>query len=287
MDVNYSETDWIPENGSRHGYGNPRAHGHNWRPNTCPFTPQPHEYRMHPSPSHARSEAIPPQSLATTTLPSLNTIINTELPSSPFSPLLRCPNMSYLRPHPPHNREIQHPADLFSHNHHPASSGLQLPSPQISASRGPTPVSRPISTLSWNSEGASISTLPPWPSQFQESFIDLTTDSSSPMAMPPDSRKRSASGSRISDYASVSFSKRARLEDRKTESQPKGIAELDLREIDDDKSFARVIEEQRKASVKAQHELAEKPVTFSNLQCIICMEPMTNITVTHCGTPIN
>lgn len=105
--------------------------------------------------------------------------------------------------------------------------------------------------------------------------------------MPPESRKRDASGSRASDHAPASSSKRAKLEDRQKEGELKDIAELDLREVDDDESFARIIEEQRIASVKAQHEQAEKPVSFSSLQCIICMEPMTNITVTHCGMPFN
>jgi hypothetical protein len=61
------------------------------------------------------------------------------------------------------------------------------------------------------------------------------------------------------------------------------VAEVDLAGADEDNNFARVLEEQRIASVKAQQEQADKPVSFSTLQCIICMEPMTNITVTHCG----
>lgn len=283
MDVNYSETDWIPDNGHGHVHGH--RHGHSWRQDTYSFTP--HEYHMHLSPAHSRSEAIQPQSLAATTLPPLNTVISTEPPSSLLSPFLRCPNISYLQPHSSHHRERQHGADIFSHDHHLAGSTLQLPSPQMSASPGHTSASRPNSRLSWNSEEVSVSTLPPWPSQFQESFIDLTADSSSPLVIPPESRKRPASTSRGSDHASASFSKRTKLEDRQTGGDLRNIAELDLREIEDDESCAKVIEEQRKESVKAQHEQAEKPVKFSNLQCIICMEPMTNITVTHCGMPIN
>lgn len=261
------------------------GHGHGWRQNTYQFTP--HEYHMHRSPSHSHSEARQPQSLATNTLPPLNTIISTNPPSSPFPSTLLFPNISRLRQHRSHNRERQHGADISSHDNHLAGSNLQLPSPQHSSSRGHTPASRPGSRISWNSEEASVSTLPPWQSQFQESFIDLTADSSSPLVMPPESRKRAVSRSRITDQASASSPKRAKLEDRKMGEELKNVAELDLRAIDNDNSFARVFEEQRIASVKAQHEQAEKPVNFSSLQCIICMEPMTNITVTHCGRPID
>lgn len=37
------------------------------------------------------------------------------------------------------------------------------------------------------------------------------------------------------------------------------------------------------ATIKAQKEQASKPVKFSTLQCIICMENMKDLTATHCG----
>lgn len=297
MDENHPATDRLRDNVPRHG----QRPGHSWRPDwrwdyppdwrqdIYSFTPHHH---LHPSASHFQTEGgIQPQSVAATILPPFNTIISPEPPpSTPFLSSPLCPNISNLRPNRLHNREHHYVPESFSHDHHRPSSSLQLPSPQIPSSRGLPelliPASRPPSRLSWISEDASVSTLFPGPSQFQDSFIDLTTASSSPLAMPPESRKRDASRSRVSDHAPVSSSKRAKLEDRQTEGELKDIAELDLREVDDDESFARIIEEQRIASVKAQHEQAEKPVNFSSLQCIICMEPMTNITVTHCGTPI-
>lgn len=286
MDGNHPVTDRFRDNGLRLG----QRYGHNWRQgsrqDTYPFTPSQHH--IHPSPSHFRTEGIQPQSLAAITLPPFNTIMSTDPLSTPFSPSPHRPRVSYLQPVRPHNREQQYVAEPFFCDHHRASSTLQLPSPRISSSRGPTtPVSRPSSRLSWDTEDASVSTHLPWQSQFQESFIDLTADSSSPLAMPPESRKRAASGSRLSDHGSASSSKRAKLEARQTEGELENIAELDLKEVNDDETFARIFEEQRVAEVKAQHEQAEKPVSFSSLQCIICMEPMTNITVTHCGMPIN
>lgn len=61
------------------------------------------------------------------------------------------------------------------------------------------------------------------------------------------------------------------------------VEEVDLRDVDDDNDLTKLLEQQRVAAVKAQQEQANKPLKLSSLQCIICMEPMSNITVTHCG----
>lgn len=61
------------------------------------------------------------------------------------------------------------------------------------------------------------------------------------------------------------------------------VEEVDLRGVDDDDELSKVLEQQRLMSIKAQQELVDKPVNFSSLQCIICMESITDITVTHCG----
>ena len=61
------------------------------------------------------------------------------------------------------------------------------------------------------------------------------------------------------------------------------MEEVDLREVDDDDGLSKVLEQQRLLSIKAQQDLVDKPVNFSSLQCIICMESLTDITATHCG----
>ena len=61
------------------------------------------------------------------------------------------------------------------------------------------------------------------------------------------------------------------------------VEEVDLRDVDDDNSLTKLLEKQRVAAVKAQQEQANKPLKLSGVQCIICMEPMTNMTSTHCG----
>ena len=64
----------------------------------------------------------------------------------------------------------------------------------------------------------------------------------------------------------------------------KEIEGIDLTGVDDDRALSKVLEQQRIATVKAQQEQASKPVKLSTIQCIICMENMTNITATSCGT---
>lgn len=278
MDLNYYGGLWVSLPDTRPDTG------HGWRQSTHRFTPN--GYHTHSSPSHPYSEAVPPRTVTSNTLPPLNTILSTDPPSSPFPSSLIFPNLSRLRRHRLHNRERQHGANSSSHDHHLAGSPLHLPSPERSFSRDHTPVSRPASRISWNSEEDSASTFPPWPSQFQEGVIDLTADSS-PLVMPPGPRKRAASRSHISEQGSVSSSKRPKVEERQAEGELPNVADSDTRDVDEDNNLAMVLEEQRKASVKAQQELAEKPVSFSSLQCIICMEPMTNITVTHCGKPFD
>lgn len=65
------------------------------------------------------------------------------------------------------------------------------------------------------------------------------------------------------------------------------IDEADLTEVNDDNTLLEVMEQQREQqrlkAIKAQQELAKQPVTFSTLKCIICMDALKDITVTHCG----
>ncbi|KAL9102106.1 MAG: hypothetical protein Q9163_002710 [Psora crenata] len=61
------------------------------------------------------------------------------------------------------------------------------------------------------------------------------------------------------------------------------VKEIDLRDIESEPDLARVLEQQRINTVKAQQEEADKPTKLANLTCVVCMEEMTNITATHCG----
>ncbi len=63
----------------------------------------------------------------------------------------------------------------------------------------------------------------------------------------------------------------------------KKVEEIDLRDVDDDKGLSKVLEQQRLATIKAQQEQADRPNKLSTLQCVICMDSMTDVTATICG----
>ena len=67
------------------------------------------------------------------------------------------------------------------------------------------------------------------------------------------------------------------------------VEHLDLVNINDDGGLSKVLEQQQAAAIKEQQgPQGDVPTKLSNVQCIICMEPMTDMTVTHCGkSPFN
>ena len=71
---------------------------------------------------------------------------------------------------------------------------------------------------------------------------------------------------------------------RKTESTTQSIEEVDLRDVDSDSDLARVLERQRAATVREQQEHAEKSTKLAKVTCVVCMEELTNMTATHCGS---
>ena len=147
---------------------------------------------------------------------------------------------------------------------------------------------RPVTPLSedfWSSSGHSSRSDTPWPEQTEDfsDFVDLTADSSPP-TMPPTKRPRLLPTSSTSrDASSAPSNKRRKTEASQSSSRSQKIEEIDLRDIDDDQGLSRGLEQQRMATIKAQQEQANKPVKLSTLQCIICMEPMKDLTATHCG----
>ena len=223
---------------------------------------------------------------------------NFPLPRSPNTepsfPLSRSPNDL--------NRTDE---DFYSSYRDLAGSPLQLPSINAFSSIDFTPTSRPPSRFSWDSEGSSLFGSSTWattqdlitqelntqepmtqgsatlePSfQDQTGFVDLTAESPV-MSHPNRKRKASATAPNPTKRGkpSVHKSRDSHVKDENTK-----VDEVDLRDVDDDNDLTKLLEQQRVAAVKAQQEQANKPLKLSNLQCIICMEPMTNITVTHCG----
>ena len=168
--------------------------------------------------------------------------------------------------------------------HSAVGSAQQLPHMEDTTSNDSRPISRPISRLSWSSEEHS-SVFFTWPSvQDQQGFIDLTTDSSPPTIPAQNSARPAVQSDPLSlDLAEASNPiKRKRMESPSSSGNKK-VAEVDLRDVENDEGLAKLLDHQQMQSIRAQKEQGEKPLNFSNLQCIVCLESMTNITVTHCG----
>ena len=118
-------------------------------------------------------------------------------------------------------------------------------------------------------------------------FVDLTEDIHSPLQprMPSASSHRGSNKRRRVDSNTSAPSPRG-SQGRKTELRhdvPPAVEEVDLRDVEDDKGLSKVLEDQRMATIKAQQEQASRPVKLATLSCVICMEPMTNVTATYCG----
>ena len=59
---------------------------------------------------------------------------------------------------------------------------------------------------------------------------------------------------------------------------------VDLADIEDDLAYAEFRKKQEaKAITEQQQYEATKPMKLSGLECVICMDPPTDLTVTHCG----
>lgn len=116
-------------------------------------------------------------------------------------------------------------------------------------------------------------------------FIDLTTDSSPP-TMPVTTRKRKPSEQTSAESSSIlpNTAKRKRTGNLHLKNENTAIEEVDLREVDDDQGLSKIVHEQQAATIRAQQQQeSEAPLTLSTVQCVVCMDSMTDMTVTHCG----
>ncbi|KAL8709478.1 MAG: hypothetical protein Q9225_007448 [Loekoesia sp. 1 TL-2023] len=222
------------------------------------------------------------------------------------------PSRTYYEPTPEplselhsHHRQ-QQPADTaafdfsFAQEPQPSQPNQSLRLPGIDTiTQDLTAADRPASRFSWDSAGGDslFADTNFWPdfdySNLNDTldangFVDLTADSSPPNIMPPATRKRRASALATptpSSPAPVRTNKRRKTSDPavKDEEETK-VEHLDLLDVDDDKGLSQVLEQQQAAAIKEQQgKQGDQPTKLSTLQCIICMESMTDITVTHCG----
>ena len=150
------------------------------------------------------------------------------------------------------------------------------------------PTSRPASRVSW---GSSESWHFPFP-RIPNDFVDLTDDNAEldmpPMrsrrrpSRPPPSRSASSQGAgRPSKRNKTAASPKHQKSVKKEDSD---IEEIDLKDVDDDNGLSKALQKQQEMAIKAQRkEESDKPLKLSSLQCIICLESMTDITATNCG----
>jgi len=143
----------------------------------------------------------------------------------------------------------------------------------------------------------------PAPSRSYSGYIDLTADASPPSNSSIPATLRQSTIDRVEPTR-----KRRRLDtgngpsiESLLQSPPRGlraIDEVDLTKVDDDAGFQKLQEEQQTRhdeqlqkqkeqqqaeSIRSLHEQSEKPIRLSDLQCVVCMDNMTNITATYCG----
>lgn len=163
-------------------------------------------------------------------------------------------------------------------------------------SRPFSPPTRPISSRSWTSNETSLfgsTATSTYHRNHNGGFVDLTADSSPPL-MPVHAGQHITPRLQASGDISDSPSNPAKRRKTATgavkvgsaaEPQPQTkIEEVNLLGIDDDDTgLSHLLQKQHESTIKAQQEQEAKPANLANLQCIICMEPMVNITATHCG----
>ena len=111
----------------------------------------------------------------------------------------------------------------------------------------------------------------------RDTIVDLTSEVSSPPRANTRARKRSA------DDTSAAASRAPKRTRRPSEADPK-VEELDLTN-EAPSAEEELLQSQQRATIAAQQAALEssKPLRIGQRQCIICMEPYTNATVTSCG----
>ncbi|KAL8933129.1 MAG: hypothetical protein Q9211_005943 [Gyalolechia sp. 1 TL-2023] len=219
----------------------------------------------------------------------------------------RQPNRIYYEPFPEPLPEIHdhQPADTsafelsFAHAPRPPHPDQSIRLPGINTiTQDLSPVDRSSSRYSWDSAGPDSLFADFWPDLDHphlnstldtNGFVDLTTDSPPPHpTMAPVTRKRRASAIVTPAPASPQpnrTNKRREVSDPRVKNEGESQVErIDLMDVENDSGLSRVLEQQQAAAIQEQQgRKGDEPTKLSSIQCIICMEPMTDMTVTHCA----
>ena len=260
------------------------------------------DFFVHARPAHvsASSSTAPRRSLPSrSSTPNFLTGTNTRLNSTRFEAPLFGFSPSPPRLGPASRAAVHLEPDIFALDN--TTHSWEMPDHQRSPPRGsqadlaPNHNQRSLGQPSTSSGRSTPRELPPQRRTRLgiEDFIDLTADPTSPPIPVAASTLTSprTHGSHEITSASVHASKRRKVQPPVSpnaasfavKDEPEKIEEVDLRDVDDDTSLSKVLEQQRAETVKSQQNDGNQPIKLSSLQCIICMEPMTNITATHCG----
>jgi hypothetical protein len=137
--------------------------------------------------------------------------------------------------------------------------------------------SRPYGTLSDMPPATRAHPASPRPARLPNGYVDLTATPDS----PPQRRKRQSPTPGPS-------AKRQKCRDGTPATREGSAAaktdEVDL--IDEKQSVNEVLQKQREDAVKSQTKPEEKPTTFNNFNCVICMDMPTDLTATACGASL-
>lgn len=90
-----------------------------------------------------------------------------------------------------------------------------------------------------------------------------------------------ASANRKRSYATAAISLDNSPKSKRQRAYSGSIEQIDL--VAEDEAEAAKAEKLRKEHVKRQLEESGKTVRLSDVNCMICMERFTNMSVTHCG----
>ncbi|KZF26704.1 hypothetical protein L228DRAFT_258098 [Xylona heveae TC161] len=119
----------------------------------------------------------------------------------------------------------------------------------------------------------------PLPGRDMQGYVDLTADQSSP-SRAQEIHKRQRDAEQSSEAGTPKRIKPSRPE----ADHLQDIEEIDLRDVDDELGLAAALQKQRADQVLAQNRKeGEAPRTLTSLQCVICMDVPTDLTITHCG----
>ena len=130
----------------------------------------------------------------------------------------------------------------------------------------------------------------PFDDAHNNDFVDLTASSPVSPEMPTQIRKRHSSRTPPPAPTFPPY-KRRRTSATKAEKKDVKVEQLDLVDVDDHSGLSKVLADQQASAIAEQQKALHQdgaggetgPTKLSGVTCIICMESMTDMTVTHCG----